>query len=289
MNSELQHHIGNSINQRLKKCLEFSWSSIGGGSINNTYKISADGQSYFVKTNTAEVFENGFKEEVLGLQFLEDSKVLIPEIIIEGTYKQSIYLVLEWVETGIQTSNFWNNFADQLAALHQNKGNQYGLDHTNFMGQLPQRNRFTDRFSDFFIENRLMPQIELAFNHSLLNTGHVYRFENLYKELKAIFPFEKPCKVHGDLWSGNFICNMQEKAVLIDPAAYYGHREVDLAMSQLFGGFSQEFYSAYQEFYPLERNFLNRKDIYNLYPLLIHLNLFGHSYLKSIESIINKF
>ena len=289
MNLEFQQYIENRISHQLKTGLKFNWTSIGGGSINDTYKISANNKSYFVKTNSTKVFENGFKEEVLGLRFLMSEHTLIPEIIIEGIYKQKIYLVLEWVETGNHTIDFWKNFAFQLSELHQINGIQFGLEYSNFMGQLPQKNTFSNSFSDFYIENRLVPQIELAFNGSLLETRHINKFENLYKELPAIFPVEKPCKIHGDLWSGNFICNTMEKAVFIDPAAYYGHREIDLAMSLLFGGFSQEFYAAYQEFFPLEKNFLNRKDTYNLYPLLIHLNLFGTSYLRNIETIISKF
>jgi len=289
MNLEFQQHIENRINQQLKTGLKFVWSLIGGGSINDTYKISSYNKSYFVKANTIKIFENGFKEEALGLRFLKAQHTLIPEIIIEGSYKQKIYLVLEWIETGIQTPYFWKNFAFQLSELHQINGTQFGLQYSNFMGQLPQKNTFSNSFSDFYIENRLIPQIELAFNSSLLLTRHLHKFENLYNELPAIFPVEKPCKIHGDLWSGNFICNTQEKAVFIDPAAYYGHREVDLAMSLLFGGFTQEFYASYQEMYPLKKNFLNRKDTYNLYPLLIHLNLFGASYLKNIEPIISKF
>ncbi len=289
MTLELQQHIENRLNHQSKSDLKFNWKSIGGGSINNTYKITTDNESYFVKTNTTKVFKNGFKEEVSGLRFLETQHTLIPEIIIKGTHKESIYLVLEWIEPGIKTTNFWNNFAEQLARLHQNKGNQFGLEYTNFMGQLLQENTFSNNFSDFFIESRLLPQIKLAFNNNLLQATHIDQFENLYKDLSTIFPIEKPCKIHGDLWSGNFICNFTGKAVFIDPAVYYGHREVDLAMSLLFGGFSQEFYSSYQEIYPLEKGFLNRKDIYNLYPLLIHLNLFGTSYLKSIESIISAF
>ena len=289
MNLVFQQHIENTISSQGRADLKFNWNSIGGGSINNTYKITSLSSSYFVKANTIDVFKNGFKEEIQGLEFLSSEDTLVPEIVSEGRHEQLIYLVLDWVEAGSQTSSFWRNFAFQLVALHQQKGDQFGLEYTNFMGKLPQKNTFSNNFSDFFMENRLIPQIELAFDSDLLHIKHVYQFETLYKQLPTIFPIEKPCKIHGDLWSGNFICNTQEEAVFIDPAVYYGHREVDLAMSLLFGGFSQEFYASYQEIYKLEKNFQNRKDIYNLYPLLIHLNLFGASYLKSIETIISKF
>ena len=111
----------------------------------------------------------------------------------------------------------------------------------------------------------------------------------LLKEMPNIFPVEKPSALHGDLWSGNFLCDEKKKAVFIDPAVYFGHREVDLAMSMLFGGFSKEFYSIYDEEFPLLEGFLNRKEYYNLYPLLIHLNLFGRSYTPSIKAIIADF
>ena len=131
--------------------------------------------------------------------------------------------------------------------------------------------------------------MKLAYDSRLLSIHHLKYFESLYKQLKSIFPNEAPCAVHGDLWCGNFMCSTSEKAILIDPAVHYSHREVDLAMTTLFGGFSSEFYNSYQEIYPLERGFQQRKELYNLYPLLIHLNLFGTSYLKSIESIVSQF
>jgi len=213
----------------------------------------------------------------------------VPNILLEGIFKNSIYLVLEWIESGNKTTKFWKNFAEQLANLHQQKNDQFGLNHNNFMGQLAQKNSFSDDFTTFFIENRLKPQVKLAFNSKKIQQKHVLQFEKLYQKLNEIFPIEKPCAVHGDLWSGNFINTLNEKAVFIDTAVYYGHREVDLAMSMLFGGFSKDFYRQYQLVYPLENGFNNRKDCYNLYPLLIHLNLFGSAYLSGIENIITKF
>lgn len=289
MNFDLQQHIETQINQILLTDATYKWTSVSGGSINNAYKLSSGELNYFVKTNTISVFENGFKEEVLGLEFLNKNEALVPKIIAEGRFKNAIYLVLDWIETGNKTSVFWNNFAEQLANLHQHKSHQFGLDYSNFMGQLPQKNTFFDDFIEFFIENRLKPQVVLAFNNGLLQKKHLQQFQYLYKQLPSIFPKEKPCAVHGDLWSGNFMNTIQQKAVLIDPAVYYGHREVDLAMSTLFGGFSYQFYQTYNEIYPLAIGFDNRKEFYNLYPLLIHLNLFGSSYLSSITRIISYF
>lgn len=289
MDTQLQQHIENELNFKLTKSATFNWQSIGGGSINTTYKISTENFKYFVKINDKAVFKNGFKEEVLGLQFLKVNAAITPKIIIEGSYNSKIYLVLSWIDSAFETPQFWKNFASQLADLHQHKGLQFGLEYDNFMGKLTQKNTFLNDFTLFFIENRLKPQVKLAVNAGLLPIKDVQKFENLYKELPSIFPKEKPCAIHGDLWNGNFIATANNKAVFIDPATYYGHREIDLAMSLLFGGFSSEFYTTYQNKYPLEKGFENRKDIYNLYPLLIHLNLFGTLYYYSIKSILIKF
>lgn len=289
MDPFLVNHIENCINVHFNSQSIFTWQKVSGGSINNTFKVSTKGQTFFVKTNSKTIFKNGFKEEVSGLQFLQKNTALVPETIIEGTFNNLIYLVLEWIETGEETTEFWKNFAIQLANLHQQKSDKFGLEYSNYMGQLIQKNTFSNNFTEFFIENRLTPQMKLAYNAHLLQKKHVFQLENLYKHLSGIFPNEKPCAVHGDLWSGNYICGINKKAIFIDPAVYYGHREIDLAMSLLFGGFSAEFYHNYQQVFPLEKGFNSRKDLYNLYPLLIHLNLFGNSYLKSIENIITKF
>ncbi len=289
MNTALQQHIENCLNEKYASQFNFDWIQVSGGSINNTYKITSKRYSFFVKTNTLSTFNNGFEEEVLGLQFLNNYSVSTPEIIDYGVFGISIYLVLGWVESYRETPSFWKYFAQQLVSLHQQNNKLFGLDYSNFMGELTQKNTFFTSFSEFFIENRLKPQVELAFNSNKLQQKHLLQFKRLYKELPSIFPIEKPSAIHGDLWSGNYICSQNEKVILIDPAVNYGHREIDLAMSLLFGGFSNKFYTTYQEISPLEKGFNNRKDIYNLYPLLVHLNLFGNSYLSSVQNIITKF
>lgn len=289
MKLHLQQHIEQLLQNRISTNTNFNWQAIGGGSINKTYKVITTTSTFFVKLNSTAIFKNGFKEEILGLQFLEKNQALVPEIIFEGNFENDIFLVLEWIESGEKTANFWRNFAKQLANLHLQSNSKFGLDHSNFIGELLQKNSYYTTFSNFFIENRLKPQVKLAFDTNKLQQKHLKQFEELYAEIPAIFPVEKPSAVHGDLWSGNFICSNNEKAVLIDPSVYYGHREMDIAMSQLFGGFSFEFYQNYQDIFPLEPCFNLRNNFYNLYPLLVHLNLFGNSYLESIENIITKF
>ncbi|MFD1292878.1 fructosamine kinase family protein [Lutibacter holmesii] len=289
MNTELQQHIEHQLQSLVSTNNTFKWQPVAGGSINKTYKITTNTNTYFIKTNTIAVFKNGFKEEVLGLQFLEKNKAFIPKIIAEGSFQNDIFLILEWIEKGKESNLFWDNFAQNLANLHTQKGTQFGLEYSNFMGQLHQNNSHFNDFTTFFIENRLKPQVKLAFDSHKIEQKHLAQFEILYTDLNAIFPDEKPAAIHGDLWSGNYICSAQEKAILIDPAVYYGHREIDIAMTQLFGGFPQQFYKKYNEIYPLAPCFNLRTNFYNLYPLLVHLNLFGNPYLKSIEDIITKF
>lgn len=289
MNSTLKKHIEVQISTTVNSKENFNWQIVGGGSINKTYQLSSNTHSFFVKTNSLSVFENGFKEEVLGLNFLKANTALVPNIILEGVFENEAYLVLEWIETGKETKKFWQNFAQQLAELHQQKNDKFGLDYSNFMGKLVQKNEYFNTFVDFYIENRLKPQVALAFDTNKLETKHVKQFEGLYKRIPEIFPVEKPSAIHGDLWNGNFMCSKNEQAVFIDPAVSYSHRESDIAMTQLFGGFSEEFYKTYQELYPLETCYNLRNNFYHLYPLLIHLNIFGKSYLESIENIITEF
>lgn len=289
MKFELQQHIEQHLQNHTSKNSSFKWQIIEGGSINKTYKVSTNNKTFFVKSNSKNVFKNGFKEEVLGLQFLEKNNAFIPKIIFEGSFENDIFLILEWIEKGTETKLFWENFAQQLAQLHQQKSTKFGLDHSNYMGKLPQSNSNFDDFITFFVENRLKPQVKLAFDSNKIEKKHLKQFEVLYNDINSIFPVEKPAAIHGDLWSGNYICSTQEKAILIDPAVYYGHREIDIAMTQLFGGFPETFYKKYNEVYPLQPCFNLRTNFYNLYPLLVHLNMFGNSYLGSIEDIITKF
>jgi protein-ribulosamine 3-kinase len=142
---------------------------------------------------------------------------------------------------------------------------------------------------DFFIHHRLVPQIEMAITNSLLSKKETDSFNRLYKKLDTIFNEEKPSLLHGDLWSGNYMSNENSEPVLIDPAVYYGHRSIDLAMTTLFGGFDKTFYTAYHHHFPFPSNYQEQWDICNLYPLLIHLNLFGQSYLQNIIAILRKY
>ncbi|MEJ0102180.1 MAG: fructosamine kinase family protein [Bacteroidota bacterium] len=157
------------------------------------------------------------------------------------------------------------------------------------MGALHQNNAYSENWNDFFVHQRLQPQTRIAIDKGLLPQKTIHQFDVLYKKLNSIFNKENASLLHGDLWSGNFMCDDQSQPFLIDPAVYFGHRNMDLAMTTLFGGFDKSFYESYQYHFPLPGNYREQWDVCNLYPLLIHLNLFGSSYLYDIETILKKF
>ncbi len=268
-----------------------TFSSIGGGSINETYKIRTDGnRQFFIKINSAHTFPSLFKNEKNGLGFIAGTKIIrTPAVIDYSIAGDKQILILEWIQPGPRSSSFWKLFGKQLALLHHFSNDHFGFAENNYMGALPQRNDYTSTWTDFFIHHRLQPQVSSGKKNGLLDSTSIHQFELLYEKLNTIFNKENPSLLHGDLWSGNFMCDENSQPVLIDPAVYFGHRAIDLAMTTLFGGFDKSFYEAYQYHFPLPHNYRDQWDVSNLYPLLIHLNLFGSSYLHDIAEILKKF
>jgi len=268
----------------------FSARPLGGGSINEVYHLRTSAGSFCLKYNLSEAYPKMFETEAKGLELLAKTSALkVPEVIFQSTLAYYSFIVLDYIPPAPEIKGFFADFGRSLARLHRHKGVLFGLDYNNYMGSLAQHNCYHYGWVDFFAEERLVRQVDLAVSKGLLDASGEKLFENLYLKLDDLLPEEPPCLVHGDLWSGNFIVSDQGKACLIDPAVYYGNREVDLAMSTLFGGFSQEFYTSYDAEYPLIAGWKERLDLYKLYPLLVHLNLFGSSYLGSILSILRRF
>jgi fructosamine-3-kinase len=260
---------------------------VSGGSINSAFQLhAATGELFFAKVNDAERYPGLFGKERLGLTSLP---VRTPNVFIEEVSGSYQLLVMEWISPGTRTERFWENFGKTLAGMHRQTGAGFGLNYDNYMGSLPQINGWRETWVDFFREQRLERQAKLAVDTGLLPKRWLKNLDNLYRELPAVFPEETPCLVHGDLWSGNFICDQNQLPVLIDPAVYYGHRSVDLAMTTLFGKFHPLFYKAYHAHYPLPVNYEEQWEIANLYPLLIHLNLFGGSYRESVTATLENF
>ena len=264
--------------------------AVGGGSINAAYRLSYAGKSFFLKYNNASRFPKMFEKEALGLKLLSESQSLrIPQIIGHSDNGQTAFLLLEYIDQGQANRQFWESFGQGLADLHRNTNPTFGLDHSNYIGSLKQDNSTENSWTDFFIRKRLQPQIELAKGRALLSTKTCADFEKLFELLPSLFPEEPPALLHGDLWSGNFLCSTTGEAVLIDPAVYYGHREMDIGMSKLFGGFHPHFYDAYNAAWPLEKDWQQRVDLCNIYPLLVHVNLFGGGYVGQLEGSLGKY
>ncbi len=287
----ITHSISKLLSNFFNKNIDvLSQSHIGGGSINSALKVETNKGIFFVKHNSKHLYPAMFEKEALGLKLLHESGAIeVPEVITFDDVGDDSFLVLKFIKSGNKPTDFWDLFAKNLAALHKNTNKNFGFNHDNYIGSLKQFNDWENTWSDFFREQRLEVQLKMARDSALLNSSIVSAFERFYKRLDEIFPNEQPSLVHGDLWGGNFMVGEKGEPIIIDPAVYFGHREMDLAMSQLFGGFSSEFYTSYNKYFPLEKGWQKRMDYCNLYPLLVHVNLFGGGYAASVSSIISRF
>ena len=267
---------------------------VSGGDINQAYRLTlADGMRIFLKANTGKDV-SFFKAEADGLTAIAGSSSIgVPRVLGLGTdVKHGAFLLLEWIErTAKPVRGFWENFGRRLAALHQantaalTPGGRFGFTADNYIGANSQANTPCDRWVDFFRDHRLAPQFRMAAHY--FDAADRKRIDHLLEGLDDVLEEpDSPSLLHGDLWSGNFIVGPDGEAWLIDPAAYVGHAEADLAMTELFGGFNSVFYSAYKEITPLHPGYEQRRGLYNLYHLLNHLNLFGASYLGSVRSAL---
>jgi fructosamine-3-kinase len=255
---------------------------VKGGSINEAAKIITPNQNFFIKWNQ-DFIPGFFESEVSNLELIaKTNTVKTPDIIEFGMTDDASFLAMEYIQLGFHTYQSMQKLGEQLAQMHLQKSSFVGLDYHNYCGLLPQYNARSNSWADFFVEYRIKPLVNKAFSQNLLTLDEVARFVKLFTLFPNLFPNESPCLLHGDLWSGNFLITDNQEPYLIDPASYYGHREVDIAMTLLFGGFDKAFYDAYHSNYPLEDGWKERSALWNLYPLLVHLILFGGSYRKQL-------
>ena len=263
---------------------------VGGGDINQARRLKTSKGDFFLKLNLVSKARKMFEVEQKGLELLAAAKTIrVPSVIAVISDGKNAGLLMEYIETGYRADGFWEKFGTALATLHRESTKQYGLDHDNFIGSLPQSNGAHDTWSEFYIYERLLPQIEIAMADGKMTAHDLKSFKGLFKKLPEICPEDVPSLTHGDLWSGNFLVSSESEPVLIDPAVSYAHREMDLAMSRLFGGFDRSFYRAYEGAWPLEPGFEKRLPIYQLYYLMVHVNLFGGGYVRSTRNILKEF
>lgn len=261
--------------------------TVSGGDINQASKLTfEDGSTCFLKWNLSPQ-EFMFETEARGLKLLREGKsgLKIPETLSVDSH----YLMLEWIEDGNPRPESAFQFGVQLARLHRTTSDQFGLDHNNYIGRLAQSNTQHQEWPTFFIRERIEPQLKAGIDSGKLDTGILRYTDPLFKNAESLFPTEPPALLHGDLWSGNYMFTQNGQASLYDPAVYFGHREMDLSMTRLFGGFPADFYRGYQEEYPLDKGFQDRVTLCNLYPILVHCNLFGGSYCRQALSILKEY
>ncbi|QQE63452.1 hypothetical protein GFS31_01170 [Leptolyngbya sp. BL0902] len=261
--------------------------SVGGGCINQAYQITDGRQRFFLKLNSATQVAM-FEAEALGLKDMYDSQTIrVPRPICWGTAESSAYLVLEWLDLGHSGERSWRRMGEHLAAMHRvTSARGFGWHQNNTIGATPQVNAWTTSWLAFYREHRLEYQFRLARRRG----GRFPQQQDLIAALPELLSGHQPSPalVHGDLWSGNAAVTAEGDPVILDPATYYGDREVDLAMTELFGRFPNAFYEGYQAAYPLDGGYAQRKTLYNLYHILNHFNLFGGGYEAQANRMIDQ-
>lgn len=269
--------------------------TISGGCINQGYALQTNLETYFVKLNHKSL-EDMFIAEALGLQQMQTTATIrVPQAICHGTIEDKAYLVLEWLDLLNSPSNNhpgWKLMGAKLAAMHHfpviNLGlkNAFGWTRNNTIGSNPQANSWTENWAEFFAQHRIGYQLKLAKERGGNFPATAKVIEAVSLALANHHP--QPSLVHGDLWGGNAAITHEGEPVIFDPAGYVGDREVDLAMTKLFGGFPKEFYQEYQQVFPLPPGYEQREIIYNLYHILNHFNLFGGSYEIQANRMIER-
>lgn len=267
--------------------------SLGGGCIANASRVDTENGPVFVKWSRGDVAAT-FPAESKGLATLRQagSSLHVPEprFVHERTDDAPGVFVASWIESGQRNPGFWDDFGRELARMHRFTADRYGFASDNFIGRLPQINAWLDSWPDFFVTRRLEPQIKLAQDSGRWDSSWTRQMKRLKDRIDEILPLRPEASVlHGDLWSGNYMPAQDGRAAIFDPAVYFGHRETDLAMTELFGGFDPRFYAAYRDAWPLEPGYSTRRDVYNLYHLINHLNHFGGGYAGSVERILSRF
>jgi len=268
-----------------------AYQPLSGGSIGKSYHIKfKDGSSCFLKTSSnSSTNIDLFQKEANGLLKIQKTGIIrVPEVL----FVDKDIILLEYINLGEPKDDFFINFGEKLAKLHSNSSARFGYSEDNYIGSTLQLNiankNESINWSDFYYHKRLLFQYKLAEKNKLIKEELKNGFLLLENRIEEILEGseEKPCLIHGDLWQGNFLCDLDSNPALIDPAVYYGHREAEIAMTRLFGGFPEEFYLAYNKTKPLAQGYDYRENIYFLYHILNHLNLFGSRYYTQAVRLV---
>ncbi len=283
MSPELREALERRLGNRLRGARR-----LGGGDINDAYQITlVDGTQLFVKTHPNPP-PGMFEAEARGLRWLWEANSIRTPRVIAVSDARPAYLALELMTPAKRQRAFDETLGRSLAALHAYGAPSFGLDHHNFIGSLAQSNTVTDDWASFYWSSRLEPQLKLANDRGLIDSAMRSAFDALQRVLpERVGAAEPPSRLHGDLWGGNLHVDDEGQPALIDPAVYGGHREIDLAMMRLFGGFGERVFASYAEARPLAPGAAERVALYQLYPLLVHVNLFGGTYVASVKRALS--
>jgi fructosamine-3-kinase len=287
MDAELRSEVASVLGSEIRHARVLS-----GGDINDVYELElASGAEVCLKTNAKAPLDM-FPAEAAGLAWLsEATSIRVPTVLgVSGPNAKRNFLILEFIRPARRAADFDEQLGRSLAALHSASPEKFGLAMDNYIGPLAQKNSPRLTWAEFYQEQRLEPQFKMALKSGRLSPSLARSFEQLFLRLpELVGDAEPPARLHGDLWSGNVHVDKHGAPCLIDPAVYGGHREVDLAMMRLFGGFQERVFSAYEEDFPLAPGAAERVTLCQLYPLLVHVNLFGGSYAVSVERIVRSF
>jgi fructosamine-3-kinase len=263
---------------------------INGGDISNSFQLISNAGDFFLKYSEDTSRKDFYKKEYHGLMRLINSKTLsVPQPLFYGSTTNESFLVTAFIQKTSPQQNFWRIFAEKLAALHRCTYTHFGLEEDNYIGSLPQHNQLKEKWADFYAYCRLEPFVKRCVDQQLLPPAIIKYSEHLYSRLPEIFPEERPALLHGDLWGGNYLSGPGGVPFVFDPAVYYGSREMDLAMTRLFGGFDRRFYWYYEDYFPLAQGWQERISVCQLYPLLVHALLFGGGYIQQVRKILSDF
>jgi fructosamine-3-kinase len=284
LHAALQRRLGSTV---------VSGQRAGGGDINDASRVAlADGRELFVKTH-ARPPRGMYGCEAEGLAWLAEAHALpTPQVLAvsDGEEGEPAFLALALIESAPRVRDYEERLGRGLAALHRFGAPGFGLARDNFIATLAQDNTAAPVWPEFYAARRLLPQLELAARQGRAGKAMRAGIEGVCARMPELCgPAEPPARLHGDLWAGNAIANERGEPVLIDPAVYGGHREIDLAMMRLFGGFGARCFAAYDEAYPRAPGHEERVGLYQLYPLLVHVNLFGGGYGASVERIVQRY
>lgn len=277
--------IAATVGQRVDRLVE-----ITGGDINRTFQVElTTGRSVFVK-HRPDAARGMYLAEAHGLAWLAAAGAVRVPHVVGVRDEEPRLLALEWIERGTSSPAHDEMLGVGLAQLHRFGAPTFGLDRDNLIATVHQPNTPTAAWADFWRSQRLEPLVRRALDAGLLDRADLAGWERLWRRMPELCgPAEAPARLHGDLWGGNAIVDERGAPVLVDPAVYGGHREVDLAMMRLFGGFSSRVFAAYEEVVPLADGHQDRVALYQLGPLLVHLILFGRAYRASVERALGHY